>query len=400
LRIAFVADTLQGWIGGGIVAGRHFVERLRRDHEVIVIGADVEGPDCVKLPGFRAPVRAMHEMAFTMAWPSRKRIRAALAGVDVVHLHFPFWLSFVARAEARAAGIPVVAAFHVQPENILYNVGLRSRALSHAGYRLWVKALYNRVDAVICPSAFAERRLREHGLVVPTHVVSNGASPDLRRRSRHWAARGDRPLLVVAVGRLAPEKRIDVIIDAVARSRHRARIRLVIAGAGPLEAKLRRRAARVLGGSPVDIGFVERERLEVLLSTADVLVHASEVELEGIAVLEAMSMGLPVIVADSPESAAAGFALDERFLFRTGDAASLAAKLDALFDAPHVIDDARARSMDVARRYDFGHGVERAVDIYRSVGAGGRAIRDVEVRRSERPRSDDRSLPRETGGET
>ena len=107
-------------------------------------------------------------------------------------------------------------------------------------------------------------------------------------------------------------------------------------------------------------------------------------------------MGLPVVVADSPESAAAGFALDDRFLFRTGDAASLAAKLDALFDAPHVIDDARARSMDVARRYDFGHGVERALDIYRSVGAGGRATRDVEARRSERPRSDDHSLPRET----
>jgi 1,2-diacylglycerol 3-alpha-glucosyltransferase len=398
LRIAFVADTLQGWIGGGIVAGRHFVERLRREHEVVVIGADVEGPDCVKLPGFRAPVRAMHEMAFTMAWPSRERIRTALAGADVVHLHFPFWLSFAARAEARAAGIPVVAAFHVQPENILYNVGLRSRALNHAAYRLWVERLYNRVDAVICPSAFAEQRLREHGLVVPTHVVSNGASPDLRRRPRHGAhgaARGDAPLLVVAVGRLAPEKRIDVIIDAVARSRHRARIRLVIAGAGPLEAKLRRRAARVLAGSPVDIGFVERERLEELFNAADVLVHASEIELEGIAVLEAMSMGLPVVVADSPESAAAGFALDERFLFRTGDAASLAAKLDALFDAPHVIDDARARSIDVARRYDFGHGVERAVEIYRSVGAGGRVVRDVEARRSERPRSDDHSL-RET----
>jgi 1,2-diacylglycerol 3-alpha-glucosyltransferase len=368
LRIAFVADTLQGWIGGGIVAGRHFVERLRREHEVVVVGADVEGPDSVKLRGFRAPVRAMHDMAFTMALPDRKRIRAALAGVDVVHLHFPFWLSFVARAEARAAGVPVVAAFHVQPENILYNIGLRWPALSRLGYRLWVDRLYNRVDAVVCPSSFAERRLREHGLVVPTHIVSNGASPDLRRRSTaRIARRGDRDLVVLAVGRWAPEKRIDVIIDAVARSRHRARIRLVIAGAGPLEAKLRKLAARLPRGA--EVGFLERSRLEDLFNTADVLVHASEVELEGIAVLEAMSMGLPVVVANSRESAASTFALDDRFRFRSGDPSSLALKLDALFDDPSALAEASQRYANLARAYDFGQGVERVVDIYRSLGA-------------------------------
>jgi 1,2-diacylglycerol 3-alpha-glucosyltransferase len=390
LRIAFVADTLQGWIGGGIVAGRHLVERLRREHEVVVVGADVEGPDCVKLPGFRAPVRAMHEMAFTMAWPDRTRIRAALAGADVVHLHFPFWLSFVARSEAAAAGIPVVAAFHVQPENILFNIGIRWPALSREGYRFWVRHFYNRVDAVVCPSSFAERRLREHGLVVPTHVVSNGASPDLRRGSPHRTARGDRPLFVLAVGRLAPEKRVDVIIDAVARSRHRGRIRLVVAGAGPLEVALRKRAARLPGGASV--GFVERARLEELFNTADVLVHASEIELEGIAVLEAMSMGLPVVVADSPESAAAGFALDDRFRFRSGDPASLAERLDALFDQPDALDAARPRVAHAARAYDFSHGVDRIVDIYRSLGVGGgahagdeRARRD----RSARPQAHD-----------
>jgi glycosyltransferase involved in cell wall biosynthesis len=399
LRIAFVADTLQGWIGGGIVAGRHLVERLRREHEVVVIGADVEGPGAVKLRGFRAPVRAMHEMAFTMAWPDRARIREAIAGADVVHLHFPFWLSFVARAEAQAAGIPVVAAFHVQPENILYNVGIRSRRLSRGGYRFWVRRLYGQVDAVICPSAFAAQRLREHGLAVPTHVISNGASPDLHRSLIPRAPRDDRSAtkrVVLAVGRLAPEKRIDVILDAVARSRYRDRIRLVIAGAGPLEAKLRKRAARVLPGAAVELGFVERPRLETLFNEADVLVHASEVELEGIAVLEAMSMGLPVVVADSPESAAASFALDARFRFRTGDAASLAATLDALFDRPSDLEEARAGYVEAARAYDFGQGVERVVAVYRALGAGERCTPVPDPRRSDRPRRDDRSLPGET----
>jgi 1,2-diacylglycerol 3-alpha-glucosyltransferase len=370
LRIAFVADTLTGWIGGGVVAGRHFVERLRREHDVLTIGADVEGPGSVKLPGFRAPVRAMRDMAFTMARPDRARIRAALAGVDVVHLHFPFWLSFVALAEARAAGIPVVGAFHVQPENLLLNIGIRSSALSRLGYRLWVDHLYGRVDAVICPSRFAERRLREHGLAAPTYVVSNGVSPDLQRRAGRPPGAPLAPgrLLVLAVGRLAAEKRIDVIIDAVARSRNRGRIRLVVAGAGPLEARLRKEAARLPNGA--EIGFAPRAHLEDLFASADLFVHASEVELEGIAVLEAMSMGLPVLVADSSESAAAGFALDDRFLFRSGDAESLAAKLDALFDHPAALDEARARYADAARSYDFGRSVDRLTDIYRSLVEG------------------------------
>lgn len=384
MRIAFVADTLTGWIGGGVVAGRHFVERLRREHDVVVIGADVEGPGSVKLPGFRAPVRAMHEMAFTMARPDRARIRAALAGVDVVHLHFPFWLSFVALAEARAAGIPVVGAFHVQPENMLRNIGIRSPALSRLGYHLWVDHLYGRVDAVICPSRFAERRLREHGLTAPTYVVSNGVSPDLQRRAGRSGAPARGRLLVLAVGRLAPEKRLDVIIDAVARSRHKGCIRLVIAGAGPLEAQLRKQAARLPNGA--EIGFAPRAHLEDLLSSADLFVHASEVELEGIAVLEAMSMGLPVLVADSAESAAAGFALDHRFLFRSGDAGSLTAKLDALLDHPAALDEARARYADAARGYDFGRSVDRLTDIYRSLVEGVPVASSTPPPASTRPR--------------
>ncbi|HEX3771848.1 MAG TPA: glycosyltransferase [Polyangiaceae bacterium] len=378
MRIAFVADTLQGWIGGGIVAGRHLVERLRRDHEVVVLGADVEGPGVVKLPGFRVPLRAMEAMAFTMAWPDRARIRAAVARADVVHLHFPFWVSFVALAEARAAGVPAVAAFHVQPENMLYNIGVRSPALSRAGYRLWVRHFYNLADAVLCPSPFAEDRLRQYGLTAPAHVVSNGASPDLRKRSLRSVARGPKKT-ILAVGRLAPEKRVDLIIDAVARSRYRDRIELVIAGAGPLEAKVRAWAAKL---PHVEVGFLERERLEELFNTADLFVHASEVELEGIAVLEAMSLGLPALVADSADSAAAGFALDDRFLFRSGDAASLAAKIDALFDDPRVLDEAQARSIRAAERYDFGRGVDQVVEVYRSLAREGAAASSVAARAS------------------
>src|SRR6266849_3690862 len=116
LRIAFVADTFDGAVSGGTRSAVRFVRALRRQHEVVVLATGHrQEPDRVVLPGFQLPVRAMRASGFTMALPRRATLEAALADVDVVHLQFPFWLSFAALARARRAGIPVVAAFHVQP---------------------------------------------------------------------------------------------------------------------------------------------------------------------------------------------------------------------------------------------------------------------------------------------
>src|SRR6185369_3370470 len=109
-------------------------------------------------------------------------------------------------------------------------------------YRAWVRGFFQRADAVICPSWFAAERLQRYGLTVPTHVVSNGAPPV--RGHAVSAAHFAQPHVVLCVGRLAAEKRQDVVIDAVARCRHRSRIRLIIDGAGPLDAALRARARR------------------------------------------------------------------------------------------------------------------------------------------------------------
>ena len=308
LRIAFVTDTFDGAVSGGTRSAVRFVEALRDGHDVVVVttGGE-EQPARRVLPGFQLPVRAMRASGFTMAFPRRSTLEAALDGADVVHLQFPFWLSFAALARARRAHIPVVAAFHVQPENLLLNVGLRSRPISDAMYRFWVRRLYNRADAVVCPSPFAEDKLRSHGLTAPAFVVSNGISPAIRRRRLPREPHHEGTFVVLMVGRLAPEKRHDLMFEALARAKHRDRIRLVVAGAGPRERQLRRAAARL--PHPPEIGFVSDRRLERLYNTADLLVHCSEVELEGMAVLEAMSCGLPVLVADSPESAASDLAL-------------------------------------------------------------------------------------------
>lgn len=366
LRVAMVCDTLHAVIGGGVTSAEYVIEALRRDHDVVPLCAD--GDDGDALPPLRLPIRALREMGFVLARPIRSVVRRALESVDVVHLQMPFWLSFTALHEAERLGLPVVAGFHVQPENALHNVGIHARWLNELTYRFVVTHLYNRADVVICPTPFAERKLREHGLTTTAVVVSNGVPPDVARAMRHARPRaphGDAdPFFILTVGRLAAEKRQEVIIEAVRLSRHRDRIRLVISGTGPREAELAELARALPNGA--EIGFLPRAELLSALMSADLFVHASDVELEGMAVLEAMSAGLPSLIADAPESAASAFALNDDFLFPAGDAATLSARIDALIEDPAKREAAREPYRERAREFDFDRSVRKLVEVYRT----------------------------------
>ncbi len=364
LHIAFVADTFDATIAGGVRSARRFVEALRERHQVTVVAAGVAGDGVVALPAFTLPVVGglMRRNGFVFAWPRRRALEALFRRVDVVHVQFPFWLGLRSAAIARAVGAPLVSAFHVQPENLLYNIGLSSPRAAAWIYRLFLRRLYDLSDAVVCPSAFALEELRAHGLRAPAEVVSNGIPPGLGPAPLPATERHRGKTLVLAVGRIAREKRLDVVIEGVRRSRHAGRIQLVVTGRGPEEEAIRRRAAGL--PVPAEIGFVDDAELRRLLQTADLLIHASEVELEGMAVLEALACGTPALVARAPRSAVRQFALSEDWLFRPGDPDDLAARLDRLLDAPERLRAARPAALALADGYRFDDSVRRLEALY------------------------------------
>jgi 1,2-diacylglycerol 3-alpha-glucosyltransferase len=364
LQIAFVCDTLHSSSGGGILSGEYVVDRLRRHHDVVAVGADGDAA----LPAFQLPFRAMRESSFVMARPDRQVLANSFAHAQIVHLQFPFWLSFAALDEARKLGLPVVAGFHIQPENMLFNVGIHSNWLNKNIYKTLVKHFFEKVDAVICPTPFAEEKLKSYGLTTRTVVISNGVSPDVAQKVREAAPRRRDPdgkFFILAVGRLAAEKRQDVILEAVRRSRHKDQIRLVLSGAGPKEAEYKELASALPNGA--EIGFLPRETLLDDFTQADLFIHASEVELEGMAVLEAMGAGLPALVANAPESAASRFALNDDFSFPAGDAWALSAKIDALIEDRQKLESARDAYRVRAKQFDFDASVDKLVGVYRSV---------------------------------
>jgi glycosyltransferase involved in cell wall biosynthesis len=367
LHIAYAVDLFDGVKTGGVISARRFVSALRERHEVTVLAGGPSGPGLVGLPQFTIPPfgRVMRQMGFVFGWPSRAALEPVLRRADVLHVQFPFWLGIRAAALARQVGTPVVAASHLQPENMFHNVGIRSPWLMDKTWRLFISSLYGRADHLVVPTAFGLEELRRRGLTVPADVVSNGIPPMFHPGPAGREARHRGRFLVLAVSRLAKEKRLDVVVEAVRRSRHAANVQLVLCGQGPEEARLRRQSATL--PLPAEFRVVPEEQVPGVMRGADLLVHASEIELEGMAVLEALGTGLPALVADAPYSAAARLAIGDEFRFPPGDAAALAARLDHLVEHPERLAAARQAGLAAAEGLRLEASIARLEAIYLAV---------------------------------
>ncbi len=378
LRLVYVTDTFGDVKAGGVVSARRFVAALRERHDVTVVTAGPEERGPYSVPGFQAG-RVMREMGFILAVPRRRVLEAAFAGADLVHVQFPLWLGVRAVELARRAGLPAVAAHHVQPRNMFVHLGVRSKALCDLTYRIFLRTVYQRVDAVICPSEAALEELRRHGLTTPAEVISNGIPPEFRPSTVDRSPRPGGKVHLLAIGRLAPEKRHDVIIEGLRRSRHAGCVQLVVTGKGPEEQRVRR-LVRTLS-PPGEVIFAGDDELVRLLQSADLLVHASEAELEGMAVLEALGCGTPALIANAPGSAASALAVSPDLVFRAGDPDDLAHRLDDLLDHPDRLTAARARCLELAASRTLDASVRQLEALYDRVVAGRRGAGAPRARR-------------------
>ncbi|MGF7238198.1 MAG: glycosyltransferase [Frankia sp.] len=165
-------------------------------------------------------------------------------------------------------------------------------------------ALAGHFDTVICTTAWAAREFRRIGTpnlrLVPLGVDLETFHPGRADRSLRRAFARDGETLLVHASRLSPEKRSDIAVEALAELVRRGRpARLVVAGDGASRGRLTRRAGPA--GLPVMfLGFVtDRLRLASLLASADVVLSPGPVETFGLAALEALASGTPVVVHHS-----------------------------------------------------------------------------------------------------
>ncbi len=190
-------------------------------------------------------------------------------------------------------------------------------------------------DTVVCTTAFARQEFDRVGaantVTVPLGVDLAMFHPGRRSAAvrRRWAAPGQ--ILLVHCGRLSVEKRADRSIDALAALRAAGvDARLVVMGEGPLRARLQRQAA----GLPVDFtGFIaDRPTVAAMLASADVALAPGPHETFGLAALESLACGTPVVV--SRTSALAEIITADSGALADNDPAAIAAAVRAVVDQP------------------------------------------------------------------
>ncbi|MGK9464077.1 MULTISPECIES: glycosyltransferase [unclassified Streptomyces] len=204
---------------------------------------------------------------------------------------------------ARRARVPAVMVSHESADGVLRTWGLPERTARRTADALNLRTAHT-YARVVCTTEFAERefvRIGARNVVrAPLGVDLAGRHPALRDaalRARH--ARVDETLLVMC-SRLSVEKRPGTALDALAALRRRGeRAVLVVAGDGPLRPRLEQRARE--HRLPVTfLGHVaDRGLLGALQASADVCLAPGPAETFGLAALEAMACGTPVVASAS-----------------------------------------------------------------------------------------------------
>ncbi|NOT09133.1 MAG: glycosyltransferase [Gemmatimonadales bacterium] len=225
---------------------------------------------------------------------------------DIIEVGSPFAVPWLTAFANRRLGAPTVWFYHSHLPRLAIpfpeRAGLFAATLSALLAR-YVRLLGERFPVVLCGSRFAERELAALGVMrtalVPLGVDLTLFTPDRRAAGPETRRRFGLPdgPLALFIGRLAAEKRLDVILDAWPEVERRSGTRLVVVGSGPYEASLRahRYARRVFW-----VPYQETRTLVAdLLAAIDFYVAPGPLETFGLSVLEALASGTPVLSVEA-----------------------------------------------------------------------------------------------------
>ena len=234
-------------------------------------------------------------------------------------------------------------------------------------------------DAVVAPAddLAAEIRARLPAgarsvvRVIPTGIDVAAISRIPPRDARPLAGWAPDTVVLASLGRLAPEKSFEVLIEAVALAgTSEPRLRLVLIGDGPARATLEREAAARLPQRAWFAGALPRSEALGLLRGADLFGFASSTETQGLVLAEALASGLPVVALDGPGvRGSVRHGVDGLVVSREGGpAAALGAAIATLASDERRRADLAAAAAAGAGRFDVTVRIDEMEALYRSLG--------------------------------
>jgi glycosyltransferase involved in cell wall biosynthesis len=383
MNIAIVGDSIGLQNAGSLISAWRFAAALvRKGHKVVLITTGKENSFNI-IEGVRVYTMAAKKVPFlNSSWRmsiicSKNLIKQIFLDekIEVAHLVIPTILCYKSLNVSRQLGIPVVSHFHTQPENFLDIIKIKSKIFNKLFYRfsIW---FYKKSDILICPSKFAQGKIKQYAPKMKTIVISNGV--DLSEFSNKpvtpsFLRKFKIPLKskkILFVGRLWKEKNVEVLIKAMDLIVEKDKsVVLMIVGKKERNYSLLEKMVSdySLEKIVIFLGRVTQEELIDAYNSADIFCLPSIAELEGMVVLEAMAHGKPLIISNSEESAARYFVEKNGFLFDPYDENDLSKKILKLISDRNLMKKMGNESLRIVKDYDISSSVTKLVRVYRSL---------------------------------
>ncbi len=356
----------------------------RRGHSVFVmcpsrsIKSTVSTENGVTVYGIRSvPVPVYRTLRISPVFISRT-VRRAVEEIspDIVHIQHHFLIGKEALSAAKKLGIPVMGTNHSMPENLLHYLHLPRFAERLVRRFYWRRFLrvFRQLDFVTTPTRTAVQVLKRVGLGEDVMPISNGVDLERFRPTNDglylklkFAIPTDRPVLLY-VGRLDREKRIDIILRALPDILRVTSVHLVLTGIGTEKQRLEELAEKLgIQKAVTFTGFVPDEDLQNIYRVGDLFVIASIAELQSIVTMEAMASGLPVVAVNAmalPELVHDG---ENGYLFSNGDSQMFAEKVIAILSNQATRAEMSKKSLEIIKDHDISKVVEKFESIYSEI---------------------------------
>jgi glycosyltransferase involved in cell wall biosynthesis len=373
--------------GAALVIQRLAEGMAGRKHSVMVLTASCQGMaytedlrnlKIVRLQSHRNPLRVDQNF---VAW-SKEKIAQELQVFqpEILHTHDPLNLGLAAVRANRPGNAKVVFTIHQLPWFITSYLPLQKGIKKVIERRIWQYSQWfmQQCHGIITPSQKIAEIVGENSGFYP-EVISNGVDLELftplKRKDKEvdslcekYNLCPDDPVILY-VGRIDPDKRVDLVIKAAARVMQEAKVQLFVVGDGTQREELIQ-MSRSLGIQEKCCfpGFISKyEDLPGIYRLATVFATASEIEIQSSVVMEAAASGLPVVTVNA--SSMSEFVLDEKsgFLVPPGDLALLAKKLLHLVQNRSLANSMSRTARELAETHSHEQFLNKHENIYERI---------------------------------
>lgn len=348
MRIGIFTDTYTPEINGVVSSVVTLQKGLEaQGHDVFIITSH-KGLLHSKKEGnvFRMPGMELKWLyGYILSTPYHFTIKAEVEklNLDVIHVHTEFGVGVFGRIVARVLHIPVVYTYHTLYEDYTHYINKFDletvEKVSKKVFSSFTKYLCSSVSSIIAPSEKTQEILAGYGVRRPIHVIPTGLDMDrfkpenvsqsLREEIKQRYGIDENVKLVTYIGRVAEEKSIDIIIDAIPYLQN-TNVKMMIVGGGPSLEDLKQQAKQLkVEDKVIFTDRVPREEVAAYYLVSDAFVSASTTETQGMTFIEALASGLPVFAR--PDEVLDDLVIEDKTGYYFTTPQEFASKVDAFF---------------------------------------------------------------------